>query len=81
MAAPRSRSRTSALCTNSMAPTSRPRVGCTAMSRSGSRETSRAMMTFCWLPPESPAAAWSSQSSGRMSNSLMSPLVKSRMAL
>ena len=36
----------------SMAPTSRPRVGCTATRRSGSLSISRAMIAFCWFPPD-----------------------------
>ncbi len=56
IARPSSRSVMSRRWTYSMAPTSRPRVGCEATSTAGSRETSRAMMTFCWLPPESDAA-------------------------
>ena len=36
----------------SIAPTSRPRVGCMAISSSGLRLISRATMTFCWLPPD-----------------------------
>ncbi len=39
-----------------MDPTSRPRVGCEATSTWMGRENSRAMMTFCWLPPESDPA-------------------------
>ena len=50
---PLSRSATSCLWTNSIAPTSRPRVGCTARRASGSRCSSRAMISFCWFPPES----------------------------
>ena len=41
--------------TYSIAPTSRPRVGWAATSTAGSRDISRAMMTFCWLPPDSDA--------------------------
>ena len=52
-ARPSSRSSMSRRWTNSIAPTSRPRVGCAAMSTFGSRSTSRASDTFCWLPPES----------------------------
>ena len=39
--------------TNSMEPTSRPRVGWLAISTLCSRPTSLARMTFCWLPPDS----------------------------
>ena len=41
------------LCTNSIEPTSRPRVGWLAISSVTFRPTSRARMTFCWLPPDS----------------------------
>ena len=41
------------LCTNSIEPTSRPRVGWLATSTLCSRPSSRARMTFCWLPPDS----------------------------
>jgi hypothetical protein len=37
---------------NSIEPTSMPRVGWSAMSRTSSRLNSRATMTFCWLPPD-----------------------------
>src|SRR5215210_2016226 len=53
IARPSSRSSTSRRCRYSIAPTSRPRVGCAATSTFGSRATSRAATTFCWLPPES----------------------------
>src|SRR6059058_5813824 len=52
-ARPWSRASTRRRWTNSIAPTSRPRVGCAAISTRGSRATSRAITTFCWLPPES----------------------------
>ena len=56
-------------CTNSIDPTSRPRVGWLASSSLTSRPTSRARMTFCWLPPDSvPTGA--SIDWVRMSNSL-----------
>ena len=55
-ARPSSRSSTSRRWTNSIAPTSRPRVGCAAISTRGSRSISRASTTFCWLPPESARA-------------------------
>ena len=38
--------------TKRVAPISRPRVGWTATSRSGLPSSSRARITFCWLPPE-----------------------------
>ena len=56
MPRPSSRSSTSRRCTNSIAPTSRPRVGCAAISTFGLRSISRASTTFCWLPPERPPA-------------------------
>ena len=55
-AQPASRCSTRRRCTNSIAPTSRPRVGCAASSRRGSDWISRASTTFCWLPPESARA-------------------------
>ena len=56
-ARPSSRSVTMRRWRYSIAPTSRPRVGCAAIRTFGSREISRATTTFCWLPPESPPAA------------------------
>ena len=53
IARPASRCSSSRPCTNSIAPTSRPRVGCAAISTFGSPSISRARTTFCWLPPES----------------------------
>ena len=44
-------------CTNSIAPTSRPRVGCAAIVTFGSSASSRAITHFCWLPPESEEAS------------------------
>ena len=38
------------------APTSTPRVGCEATSRTGSPLISRPTMNFCWLPPDSARA-------------------------
>lgn len=35
-----------------MAPTSKPRVGCAAINKSGLRSTSRAIIAFCWFPPD-----------------------------
>ena len=57
IARPSSRSATRRRCRYSIAPTSRPRVGCAAIRTFGSRAISRATTTFCWLPPESPPAA------------------------
>ncbi len=37
---------------NSIAPTSTPRVGCAMSSTGASNENSRAMTTFCMLPPD-----------------------------
>ena len=54
-----------------------PRVGWSAMSSTRSRLNSRATMTFCWLPPDSVAAA--TQPDGvRMSNCGMSSLARLR---
>ena len=50
--APRSRAETSALWTNSIAPTSTPRVGWAIRSTAGSDSNSLAMTTFCMLPPD-----------------------------
>ena len=55
-ARPASRCSSSRLCTNSIAPTSRPRVGWAAIVTRGSSASSRAITTFCWLPPESEPA-------------------------
>ena len=51
-ALPASRWATICLWIYSMAPTSRPRVGWTAISSWGALSISRAMMAFCWLPPD-----------------------------
>ena len=51
-ATPWSRCSTMRRCTNSIDPTSRPRVGWLASSTLMSRLTSRATMTFCWFPPD-----------------------------
>ena len=48
-----SRSSTIRRCMNSIAPTSRPRVGCETTSSCSGRDSSRASTTFCWLPPDS----------------------------
>ena len=52
-ARPLSRSATSRSWMNSVAPMSRPRVGCSAISTGASCDSSRATTTFCRLPPES----------------------------
>ncbi len=52
-ATPWSRCCTMRRCTNSIEPTSRPRVGWLATSTLCSRPSSLARMTFCWLPPDS----------------------------
>ena len=52
-AMPWSRCSTMRRCTNSIEPTSRPRVGWLASSSRISLLSSRARMTFCWLPPDS----------------------------
>ncbi len=77
--APLSRSATSSLWMNSMAPTSTPRVGCSAISTGAWCASSRAITTFCRLPPESwPTASRSLRI--RMSNVLMSRRAQVRMA-
>jgi photosystem II stability/assembly factor-like uncharacterized protein len=50
---PLSRSAITRLCTNSIDPTSSPRVGWLAMNSFSGRDSSRASTTFCWLPPDS----------------------------
>ena len=67
-AVPVSRSATMRWWTNSMEPTSRPRVGWEATRTLRGRESSRARMAFCWLPPERVEMA-SSTSVTRTSNS------------
>jgi hypothetical protein len=58
-AAPASRISMIRLWMNSIDPTSRPRVGWATISSLGSPDSSRAMITFCWLPPDSVATgAW-----------------------
>ena len=58
-AAPASRISTMRWWMNSIEPTSSPRVGWATMSSRGSPDSSRAMITFCWLPPDSVATgAW-----------------------
>ena len=52
-ATPWSRALTICECTNSIDPTSRPRVGWLASSSLFGRLSSRATTTFCWLPPDS----------------------------
>src|SRR5699024_1666763 len=49
---PESRSETIRLCTNSIEPTSSPRVGWEAMRSFSGRDISRASTTFCWFPPD-----------------------------
>ena len=49
--------RTMRRCTNSIEPTSSPRVGWATISSFSGRDSSRASTTFCWLPPESVDAA------------------------
>ena len=66
---PRLRCSTIWWCTYSIEPTSSPRVGCEATRNSSERESSRATMTFCWLPPESELVGASIEVV-RMSNSL-----------
>src|SRR5690606_26612499 len=50
---PSSRAATMRLWMYSIEPTSRPRVGCEAISSLVSRDSSRATIIFCWLPPDS----------------------------
>ena len=52
---PTPRARAPIICswTKLVAPISRPLVGCAMTSSAGSFSSSRARMTFCWLPPES----------------------------
>ncbi len=76
IARPLSRSSTSRRCTNSIAPTSSPRVGWAAISTFGSDEISRAMTTFCWLPPDSDEASVSTLPP-RTSYSVSSPRARS----
>src|SRR5579859_7481337 len=79
MPAPRARCSSRRPSTNSVAPTSSPRVGCAARISTGARDSSRARTTFCWLPPESVRALTSGPAT-RMSNSLMRSSALSRMA-
>ena len=57
-AMPERESSTSFLRINSVAPTSMPRVGWSAMMSLGSLENSRATTTFWILPPESILTCW-----------------------
>ena len=57
-ATPARLSSTSFLRMNSVAPTSMPRVGWSAMMRQGSLENSRATTTFWMLPPERLSTRW-----------------------
>ena len=56
-------------CTNSIDPTSNPRVGWDATSTFTGRESSRAITTFCLFPPESVDTA-SETDCKRISNSV-----------
>ncbi len=56
---------------NSIAPTSSPRVGRAAISRSGLRSISRPIIAFCWLPPDNARAGVISPLPVRTSYSLM----------
>ena len=67
---PASRACTIRLCTNSIEPTSSPRVGCAATSSRKSRLSSRASTTFCWLPPDNRPTSVSVPCA-RMSNSVI----------
>src|SRR5574337_1002540 len=68
------------LCTNSMAPTSTPRVGWETISSLGFDANSRAMMTFCILPPDSVEIVVSG-AAPRTSNLAMRLRAKERMLL
>src|SRR6266545_1129478 len=68
-ASPWSRASTMRRWTYSIEPTSRPRVGCEAISSRIGRDSSLAMITFCWLPPDR-LLTWTSTEGVRMSNSL-----------
>ena len=61
------------------APTSTPRVGCDAISSTGSPESSRPTTSFCWFPPDS-AAAGTSTPGVRTSNSATMRSVSRRAA-
>jgi hypothetical protein len=54
--------------TSAWAPTSMPRVGWAATNTTGSVVSSRPMISFCWLPPDS-ARALTSTPGDRTSNS------------
>ena len=57
MAEPRAARSTSAWWIAAAAPASTPQVGCETTSTSGTCSTSRPMMNFCRLPPESEPAS------------------------
>src|SRR5262245_15384039 len=62
--------------TNSIAPTSNPRVGWAAIRSLGSVSSSLARISFCWLPPDSVEAVTSTLRA-RMSNSFTSRVARS----
>ncbi len=74
-ARPASRWAISCLCTDSIAPTSSPRVGCAASSSCGFSSISRASTSFCWFPPES-ARAGAVGEPPRTSKRSISPLTR-----
>jgi len=78
-ALPASRWATMYLCTYSIAPTSRPRVGLTQIKSGLSLVISRAIITFCWLPPERLLAGRPALVRGRTSNFSMRALACSVM--
>ena len=77
-ALPASRWRSRFLWMFSIAPTSRPRVGCMARMTFSSESISRAMIAFCWLPPDMLRAVLFAPSLLRISNSSMSSSASSR---
>ena len=81
IALPLSLSSTMRFLMYSMAPTSRPLVGCAIKRTSGERLISLATITFCWLPPEREPASVTAPCAVLMSNSLMSFSAFSSMAL
>ena len=77
MAFPLSLCSMSVLCTYSIAPPSRPLVGCTAINKSGSFAISLAITSFCWFPPDSSLISIVLQPSGQMSYSFIKLFVNS----
>ena len=48
-------------CISSLAPTSTPRVGSSSRNTDGCASSHLANTTFCWLPPDSEPASWSTE--------------------